>query len=94
MVPSGLPRSVAPVPRCPAKFLPVVWLSLLVLSACQQPADVDGHKVTRTQKVDGKDVNMLESNDKDLEEVRQEAKEMKKSADPVVFTPAEQKNGK
>ena len=68
---------------------------LLALTACQQPpAEIDGHKVTKTKRVNGKDVNMLESTDKDLEQVREEAKEMKKSTDKVVFTPGEQQTGK
>jgi hypothetical protein len=67
-------------------------LALLILSSCQQPpAESDGHKITKTEKVNGKKVNTLESTDKDLDEVRAEAAEMKKTTDTVVFTPDEQK---
>jgi thiamine biosynthesis lipoprotein ApbE len=70
-------------------------VACLFLTACQQPpAEVDGHKVTKTKRVNGKDVNMLGSTDKDLDEVRAEAKEMKKTSDTVVFTPEEQQAGK
>jgi hypothetical protein len=67
----------------------------LGLTACQQrPADVDGHKVKKTEIVNGVRVNVLEPNDKDREVMRKEANDMKKSANGVTFTPAEQQGGK
>ena len=68
---------------------------LVLLSACQQaPAEVDGHKVTKTQRIKGKEVNFLQSTDDDLAAVRLEAAEMKKTTDGTVFTPEEQKEHK
>jgi len=80
--------------RSAATFLAAAGLALAVTGCQQAPAEVEGHKVTKTEKVKGKEVNFLQSTDDDLEKVRLEAAEMKKSADNVVFTPDDQKEGK
>jgi hypothetical protein len=60
-------------------------------SGCQEPPkQVDGHDVTATKRVNGKTVNYLKDDASSRQQTIEEAKDMKKSADEVQFTPEEQ----
>ncbi|HEY4302124.1 MAG TPA: hypothetical protein VGM73_14715 [Candidatus Didemnitutus sp.] len=79
-------------PRLHLSSVAVVAAAFLGLgSGCQEPVkQVDGHDVTATKHVNGKTVNFIKDDESARQETVEQAKDLKKTADQVQFTPDEQ----